>query len=67
MPSYSVSIKGLAELERIPGWLDEAQKEFLHGAVVRIGKAVGDAAPKKSGKLEASWKGEATSSTTGRV
>ncbi len=67
MPSYSVSVRGLEKLHAIPGGLDQAQKELLEGAVKRIARSVGDAAPKRSGRLAASWKGEVRSSTEARV
>ena len=61
--SFSVKVEGLEEASRIPGWLDSAQERFLHEAAEQIADAVGAAAPRKTGRLAASWKGRALSST----
>jgi len=67
MPNYSVSVKGLPELRQIPGFMDKAERELLENASKKIADEVGDAAPKRSGKLAHSWKAETLTSTSARV
>lgn len=63
MPNVSVKIEGLSELAKLPGFLDNAQRELLENGARKVADAIGDAAPKKSGRLAASWTGRAISST----
>lgn len=60
---FNVSVKGLERLERIPGGLEHAQREFLGSAADKIAEKIGEAAPRKSGALQRSWKGTTISST----
>lgn len=60
---FSVSISGLSQLEKVPGGLEKAQREFLDEAADEIADEVGKAAPSRSGQLARSWKGRTISST----
>lgn len=64
---YSVQIKGLERAAQIPGWLEHGQRRTVDVACERIGKAVGEAAPRAGGALQASWVGEGITATTGRI
>lgn len=65
--SFSVQVKGLEELEKIPGWLDGGQRRFLSDAAEEVADAIGDAAPRRSSRLAKSWRGRAISSTSAIV
>ena len=65
--SFSVTVKGLSELEKIPGALDHAQRETLEEAAREIAESVGKAAPSRSGRLRASWRGRTLDSRTAEV
>lgn len=65
--SFSVSIQGLEELSKIPGWLEYAQRDHLDNAAKRIADKVEDTAPKKSGRLANSWSSRTISSTKAMV
>lgn len=62
-----MAVEGLEEAAKIPGWLDHAQRAFVQDAGERVAEAIGDAAPRRSGRLAASWEGRAISSTAARV
>lgn len=65
--SFSVSIEGLEELSKVPGWLEHAQREHLESAAKKIADKIGDTAPKRSGKLAGSWSARTISSTKAQV
>lgn len=63
--SVSVAVEGLAELEKLPGWLDRGQKEFLEKGVRRLGEEVKRRAPGgPAGKAARDVEARVLSSTT---
>jgi hypothetical protein len=65
--TISITVKGMAELNRIPGFLDGGARRTVERGTKKIAKSVGDAAPHRSGALALSWQGVALTSNVGRV
>lgn len=68
MPTFRISVNGLEKVNRIPGALDDAQRDFLEKAAEALAAQVGQAAPGgRSGTIGRSFQGRALTNTTALV
>lgn len=62
-----VGVDGLAEADRIPGWLERGRTDALNEGVRRVRADLERASPRRSGRLAAGWSSGTLTPTTGRV
>jgi hypothetical protein len=63
--SFSITLKGLSEAGKIPGWIDIAQRAMLEQIAEELAEAIGEASGSKT--IAASFRGRALSSTKALV
>ncbi len=68
MPKLQLKIEGLERASRIPGWLEDGQRDFFHAALRELSQSVASKAPGgPTGRIGRTIYGRTLSSTVGLI